>query len=480
MLKRYVFPTLLIACMVSVTALASDSKDFRYTHTERVRAADAPAPLQVSALESGLPQTWCGTKSTVDQTVNATSDHSPKFKFFYVRASDMADRFELVANMMQKSISTLHAFMLQASGGKRTVSLDLGTTCGPLYADIGALTLPGTLASYLDKDGQINVNKTIGDLQSFSESIDGPPRHYIFVLDQFEAPSYISGIGVMALDDSPGITNYNNRPGAIAYVATPEGSINQSVNSQVPRALLHEMSHTIGAVQPSAPNATSAGHCKDGLDIMCYSDGSPESAGYSSGVCSPPEMAGMYFAFDCNNNDYFSSNPAPDSYLANKWNVYNSKYLVKCESSDPYCTVVPSSDPTPKNPAARTATNNLYLYKNGKRGKKLGTVSATGAKEPGTPFVRNSVKMSKLRMPKGTWKLMLCFREKGVSAVCESKRVKTSPSGYISTPRIYVTTSQSSAAAWGTVSIKAVSGKNKKKRTEVRTDRKLVKYSLAF
>lgn len=466
--------------MASVTAIASDSKDFRYSHTERVSAANAPAPLQVSALESGLPQAWCGTKSTADQTVNAVSNDAPKFKFYYVRASDMADRFDAVADMMQKSISTLHSFLLQASGGKRTASLDLGTTCGPLYADIGALTLPGTLASYLDINGEIDVNATMDALQTFSESIDGPPRHYVFLLDQFEAPSYISGIGVMALDDSPDSGNYNNKPGALAYVATPEGSVSQSVNSELPRALLHEMSHTMGAVQAAAPNSTSAGHCTDGLDIMCYPDGSPEAAGYNPNVCSPAEMAGMFFAYDCNNDDYFNASPSGGSYLANKWNVYNSKYLLKCESADPYCTSVPSSDPSPDNPAARTATNDLYLYKRGARGKKLGVVSATGAKEPGTPFVRNSVKMSKIRMPRGTWKVMICFREKDAAAVCDTKRQKTSKSGYLSTPRIYVTTSQSSAGAWGTVTIKAVSGKYKRQRVEVRTDTKPNKYSLAF
>ena len=38
--------------------------------------------------------------------------------------------------------------------------------------------------------------------------------------------------------------------------------------------ILHEWLHLLGAVQSGAPNATPAGHCTDGLDIMCYADGS--------------------------------------------------------------------------------------------------------------------------------------------------------------------------------------------------------------
>ena len=43
--------------------------------------------------------------------------------------------------------------------------------------------------------------------------------------------------------------------------------------------LIHEVLHTMGAVVSAAPNTSGtnggvgAGHCTDGLDVMCYDDG---------------------------------------------------------------------------------------------------------------------------------------------------------------------------------------------------------------
>lgn len=487
MLKRTLLPALLIAALASLPALgsglgahANSGKygEFQLTHSERIHDSAAPT-MKLSALESGLPQAWCGTQTSQDQTVNSVNNSSPKFKFYYVRASDQPNRFDEVANLMQKSISTIHSYLLNVSNGSRTISIDLGTSCGPMYVDIGSLVLPGSVASYQDLTGEIDSKTAMDTLQPIADNIPGPPRHFVFLLDGFEPTNYIRGAGLVALDSSPGPGNHNNDPGTSAFVATPAGAVDQPVNQHLPRALLHEMTHTMGAVQGSAPNSTSAGHCTDGLDVMCYDDGSPEAAAYNPNVCAPPALS-IAYNFDCHNDDYFSANPPAGSYLATKWNVYNSIYLLHCAASDPYCTSAPVGTPTPDNPAAKTVSNNLYLYKRGKRGKKLGAVSATGAREPETDFIRNSVKMNSIRVPRGTWKITICFREKGEPAVCESKRKKTPKSGKISAPRIYVTTSSSDGTAWGTVTLKPVSKNLRKKRYEVRTEKRPATYSLVF
>ncbi len=500
MFKRAVLPVVLIATFASLPMLQSEQQAV-VTHSERITAKQIKAKFEVSGLSAGLPQTWCGTRSSVDQTVNATNNSSPKFKFYYVRAANEADRFDAVADQIQKSISTMHSFLIEVSGGTRTLSLDLGTSCSALHADITSITLPGNAADYRDELGYIDPDATIDLLEQVSGVIGGPPRRHIFILDQFDPAGYMEGAGVMYLDDRAIPTNSNNNPGLVGYVATPAGSTDQPVMAALPEVMLHEMTHTMGGVQDSAPNSTSAGHCVDGKDIMCYDDLSPEGAGYDDNVCNPAAVHGLAMAYDCNNDDYFNTSPASGSYLATRWNVFNSKYLLACTADDPYCTTSPTVDPPDDNgsllddwldlwgklpdpstatPAARTSKNTLYRYKKGKRGKKVGTVTVVGNKQTGTTRVRNNVTMSKLRMPKGSWKVTICFRETNRRAICQTKTRKTSKSGYLTMPRIYVTTDTSTRKAWGTVTVKPKTKKNKKQRIEVRTSKKLVKFSLNF
>jgi hypothetical protein len=106
----------------------------------------------------------------------------------------------------------------------------------------------------------------------------------------------------------------------------------------------HEIMHALGAVQTSAPNATPGLHCSDEYDQMCYRDGSSVTLRY---VC----PAGYEQLFDCNHDDYFSTSPAPGSYLATHWNTANSDWLV---GSPP-----PPSPPANDSFAAATALSGV-------------------------------------------------------------------------------------------------------------------------
>ena len=67
---------------------------------------------------------------------------------------------------------------------------------------------------------------------------------------------------------------------------------------------LHEVLHTLGAVQPGSPNYDNNGHCSDDFDVMCYSAG-----GFGAGiVCDDPDLEPL---LDCNDDDYFNPAPGP-------------------------------------------------------------------------------------------------------------------------------------------------------------------------
>ena len=52
---------------------------------------------------------------------------------------------------------------------------------------------------------------------------------------------------------------------------------------------------------------------------MCYNDG---TATMTAGL-----RRHQKFDIDCNNDDYFNTNPADGSYLATHWNTANSPFL---------------------------------------------------------------------------------------------------------------------------------------------------------
>jgi hypothetical protein len=87
---------------------------------------------------------------------------------------------------------------------------------------------------------------------------------------------------------------------------------------------LHELFHTLGAVQGEAPYSTgSASHCIDGLDVMCYDDNSSKGALYTETRC--PASQGYEtpakFPLDCGFDSYFNSDPATGTWLASHWDI---------------------------------------------------------------------------------------------------------------------------------------------------------------
>jgi hypothetical protein len=118
------------------------------------------------------------------------------------------------------------------------------------------------------------------------------------------------GISSMEYDDSPGATNYSNL--GPSYARIDRGCWSGEIAA-------HELMHTLGGVQMTAPNSDGNSHCNDGNDNMCNHSGHPVQP-----VCTTNTSA----ALDCNHNDYYNAKPPTGSYLATHWNVANSQFLI--------------------------------------------------------------------------------------------------------------------------------------------------------
>jgi hypothetical protein len=141
---------------------------------------------------------------------------------------------------------------------------------------------------------------------------DRDDRKYLVWVDANE----YCGIADLWLDDTADASNFNNGyPGIGGMFARVD-------NGCWGYAEKHELVHTLGGVQNSAPNASGYGHCTDESDDMCYDD---DGAGpvVMRDVC-PIERERL---LDCNNDDYFHTSPPAGSYLATHWNTASSTFL---------------------------------------------------------------------------------------------------------------------------------------------------------
>ena len=81
---------------------------------------------------------------------------------------------------------------------------------------------------------------------------------------------------------------------------------------------VHELFHSLGAVQPSAPHSDSGGHCTDTPSVMC-------PAGRVPAVPSCGQQA--VEVLDCGMDDYWNPNPASGSYLSKADNIATSQFF---------------------------------------------------------------------------------------------------------------------------------------------------------
>src|SRR5690606_7750902 len=115
--------------------------------------------------------------------------------------------------------------------------------------------------------------------------------------------------------------NFNDRFGG--YTRVDDTCLFPVFDSVRGKIEAHELMHTLGAVQPTAPHPTIYGHCRDDYDIMCSVDG-PGSSLISPRPC---PSSSEELLLDCRNDDYFSTAPVAGSYLANNWNSADSSWL---------------------------------------------------------------------------------------------------------------------------------------------------------
>jgi hypothetical protein len=246
----------------------------------------------------------------------------------YAVASDVPDRSAQVAPLIATWAAEMDGAVSQSAaetGGELHLRFVTDANCA---LDIATVRLSTT--------GDDSLSNTISELRA--KGFDRTDRKYLIWADA----TVYCGIAQVAGGDSAAATNgANSGP---TYGRVDSGCWGRTDHLSE----LHELMHTLGAVQLSAPHSSGGYHCTDENDAMCYSDAAGVTVTY---VCSSAHE----WLLDCNHDDYFSTSPPSGSYLATHWNVANSVFLTGGGSSGGG-SVSPSPTPTPTPPPSTITT----------------------------------------------------------------------------------------------------------------------------
>ena len=295
-----------------------------------MREAFPPTSGPLVSGPTRLQKTACGDGTVLDDTVHEADRLAPKIRAVEVVPADMTPDPQ-VRDRIAGIVAEIAAHVAAQPGSGRTLRFDVGTACGADSIDVHSVRLPRTRAEY-----QEQCTTTIFDEVRAALPPAPGPRNAILFTSSFDC-GLVLGTAEAPKDDRPGPENLANRGGymAIAY-------------QLVARTALHEIGHTLGAVQLSAPHSDQGDHCYDNDDTMCYA--------YTAGVPAQTPLLRPCVAdpqpFDCGQDDYFSPAPAPGTYLDSHWNTYDSIFMCEIASCVPPAPA-PPAPPAPAPPAAQ-------------------------------------------------------------------------------------------------------------------------------
>lgn len=326
------------------------------------RSLSAPGfPIGSEAPETRDVAASCTTVSRgTDDTAHAVQPSSSAvIKVIYAYPTDVGDRLGTYAPVIQSGVKSITERIAYESNDTKSLRFDLGTSAGSGCVDIQTIALNGASSTYLAQPSQaFSLIRT--ELTAKVGTITGT-RNFLVYADGIAVPG-VAGEAQVRSDDTVAGTAHRSgglwamlygRGGTDFYGSSTSFAPGTTSRSNVDTAI-HEISHNLGAVQPSAPHRSASWHCLDEADILCYDDdGAGGFATYNACSSTTGEL------FDCNNDDYFSPSPPAGSYLATHWNLYNSVFMCAVSTCAP--GGVPSTPPALANANAGPPETTIIL-----------------------------------------------------------------------------------------------------------------------
>lgn len=270
---------------------------------------------------------WCGTTTNQDQ---APTSSRQVFKMVLAYPSDGYDNtvasgidpVEPYGQNIENAVRRAEAYIAKSTGGKKTLRFDRGTSCSKSSVDIATIRLPVDSATLNNayRRSPYSIDRYLDEAAASQLGLRNSNTHYVVWV---EGLIDVSSWGWATIGGDPTIIigePMATNPVRYTYV------------------LLHEVFHTLKAVNPTAPFATPGWHCRQKLDLMCYDD--------KTVIGAPAIIPGLCFksfygveGLDCRGEDYFNMRPVAGSWLANNpaRNTYLSPAMASCSERRSAC-----------------------------------------------------------------------------------------------------------------------------------------------
>jgi len=299
--------------------------DVRRGRADHELQADFAAGLAGTAAADGD----AGSASALLGSIGCIADGllGARVQAIYAVAADRTDRSTTVVPTIRASYAPKVDWQINQSAAETGGEAHVRFATEPSGDGGCRLSVP---VVHLSASGDDSFSNTVAELKA--KGYNRPDRKYLIWADA----NVLCGVGSVYSDSRPGLNNLNN--GYAPMFARVDAACWDYAEG-------HELMHTLGSVQRSAPHATSSGHCWDEPDDMCYDDDGNGPATMQT------RCAGRNGAlFDCNHDDYFYAGVPPVSnWLATHWNTFNSSWIL----SGP----LPGVAPPPTDPGGGTSTS---------------------------------------------------------------------------------------------------------------------------
>lgn len=262
--------------------------------------------------------------STVKELCAKDGRSGPRVRVFYGYPNDTVSRAATIVPWIRTSVASADANL---DARTRADGQHLRMYC----QDDRAVTVTSLALLPIGGDSTYTFTDVISSLTARvtnglgPNDFDTPRMTYVVFVDNVTCCYGPSGQGTLYLDDraDPRV-NANNQAIYGPRFAMVEVNGTTATGAYI---FLHEVGHTLGAVQDSAPHTSGAAHCYEAYDVMCYPDGGPWFTGGGSMVSACAVMPSGQYSFDCRGRDYYDPTPPTHGYLATHWNTADSAWL---------------------------------------------------------------------------------------------------------------------------------------------------------